>query len=209
MAEDAVLLGLGVLGWSRYERITDRYGSVCLFQDSRNTLLPHNCQTIAGTRGTLRAAVLEARQSSHVGDWARGLRPQTPAVGEVIVLGSGTAFVEEGDCGLQVGLRPDSGREVDWLSPKAMYRLHDQTVRLEFQPSAAPVQLPARPAGSVRGLRRIPLRAVLVRCPDHWGEFCCWRHSRGYRNLYRRNPDVCIWEVVYVRDSSVRCRIAH
>ena len=30
--------------------------------------------------------------------------------------------------------RPDDGRDYDWLDPKALYRCHEQTVRLTFDP---------------------------------------------------------------------------
>jgi hypothetical protein len=32
-------------------------------------------------------------------------------------------------------LEPDDGRRADWLNPKALYRCHEQTVRLLFRPT--------------------------------------------------------------------------
>jgi hypothetical protein len=57
-------------------------------------------------------------------------------VGEEITLGSGTLFTEtDPDTGLPtaVGLAPDDGRDEDWFDPRALYRCHDQTVRLELR----------------------------------------------------------------------------
>ena len=50
------------------------------------------------------------------------------------------------------------------------------------------------------------MSSIRVWCPDHWGEFLCWRHSRHYRAACRRDPDLCPWEVVYGRG---HCHIAH
>lgn len=36
--------------------------------------------------------------------------------------------------GAQVGLRPDDGRDYDWLDIRALYDAHEQTVELYFQP---------------------------------------------------------------------------
>ncbi|WP_030472510.1 hypothetical protein [Lentzea aerocolonigenes] len=32
-----------------------------------------------------------------------------------------------------VGLAPDDDRDTDWLDPRALYRCHNQTVRLEVR----------------------------------------------------------------------------
>ena len=44
--------------------------------------------------------------------------------------------------------------------------------------------------------RRVSLSNVHVRCPDHWGEVKCWKHSRPYRKLCREDDNVCPWEIV-------------
>ena len=133
---ERVILGTGQFGWQRRERVTDRYGAVALFDTGDGPALNLEVFTrIEGQRGHLEAVVIETRQSAHLGDLFRGLFPETPEVGEVIRLCEpGVAFVERGDCGLQVGIRPDDDRKVDWLDPEAMYRCHDQTVRLVFWP---------------------------------------------------------------------------
>src|SRR5437762_4941332 len=70
-----ILIGRGVLTWNRGERITDRYGSVWLMQDGTEAqakmLFPNG-------RGRLVALILDARQSSHIGDIARGIGPVKP-----------------------------------------------------------------------------------------------------------------------------------
>lgn len=142
------ILGEGVLTWARSERVSDRYGTVYLIPEGHNsrTLKPsrslinlmiameHNC-----SRGDLIAVVIEARDSTHIGDLFRGIQPRKPEVGQVIKLGSGHLFFElapEG--GTQVGLRPDNWktetRPHDWLDPRALYDAHEQTVRLIFHP---------------------------------------------------------------------------
>jgi hypothetical protein len=65
------------------------------------------------------------------------------------------------------------------------------------------------PACTVRGLRRIPLSIIAVVCWDWNGEIHCWRHSRRYRALCRDNDWDSVWEVIYVRDGTRRCHMAH
>jgi hypothetical protein len=33
-----------------------------------------------------------------------------------------------------IGVQPQDGREMDWMDPHALYRAHDQTVELSFEP---------------------------------------------------------------------------
>lgn len=136
-------LGTGRLSWPRFERVGDRYGTVMLmadgdsFTEPSRYVRPNNAPV--GQRGTLVAEVLEARESTHIGDLFRGFFPETPEVGERIILGEGTFFTEETDFGaLLLGLRPDDGRDSDWLDPPKLYRAHEQTVRLTFEGDGAP-----------------------------------------------------------------------
>lgn len=124
------VLGEGRLNWRPSERVSDRYGSVGLWERGKEVgeFLP--IAPVVEGRGRLVAEVLEARQSSHMGDFFRGFFPETPEVGERIVLGEGLVFFEEG----HVGLYPEDERESDWLDPKMLYRTHDQDVRLIFKP---------------------------------------------------------------------------
>lgn len=122
-------LGTGVLGWSRGERLTDRYGTVHLLPTPESEENIALVRVQAGSRGKLVAIVRETRKSSHVGDMFREVYPKTPKVGERIVLGEGTLFYEDEN----VGLQPDDGRDEAWLDVKALYRTHDQTVTLVFE----------------------------------------------------------------------------
>ncbi len=133
-----VVLGEGVLTWPRYERVGDRYGVVNLMTAPVENLNDFSFtpdyvtlggDPFAGSDGKLVATVLETRQSGHIGDIFRGFYPETPEVGEVIELGEGKLFFDDDET---VGLEPNDGREADWLDPLALYRCHEQTVRLEF-----------------------------------------------------------------------------
>jgi hypothetical protein len=138
-----VTLGVGRLTWSASERVHDRYGTVWLMPDVDGcdslTLgwVPavRLDRALRGQRGQLRAEVLATRRSTHVGDLTHGWQPTTPAVGEVVVLGAGELFFEPG---WEVGLRPGDGRATFWLDPRALYRVHEQTVRLWFEPGEFP-----------------------------------------------------------------------
>lgn len=143
-----ILIGSGILTWDRYERIGDRYGTVWL-QD-RNSLdekihqgaIMHYdvIKNHTNQKGELLCEVTKTRESTHIGDLARGLFPVMPAMGQVILLGEGTLFLEEkkfpGEPAFTVvGLRPTDGREHDWLNPVALYTAHEQTVNLYFHPT--------------------------------------------------------------------------
>jgi hypothetical protein len=130
-------IGIGRLTWPSRERITDRYGLVGLLQCGDSTSVSTDWAPLdlsgVGEWGRLQATVLETRRSTHVGDRFRGLFPSTPKRGEVIKLGVGLLFTEPIDVGTPgVGLQPTDERATDWLDPAALYRAHEQTVRLEF-----------------------------------------------------------------------------
>lgn len=132
-------LGMGQLSWHAEERRTDRYGTVCLWSDASpdkpGIPLPWKPEAAAcdGKTGYLVAYVLETRESAHIGDLMRGIYTERPVVDEVVELGPGILFFEEKPpWGVHVGLRPDDGRDTDWLDPHELYRLHQQTVRLYF-----------------------------------------------------------------------------
>lgn len=129
-------LGTGILIWPTRERRTDRYGIVrletrlaeSLYDSSESIVLS---KKRAGRSGKLVAIVRETRPSRHIGDLFRNIFPETPQVGERIVLGEGRLFFED-EC---VGLKPTDGRPTDWLDPHALYRAHFQTVTLFFEPT--------------------------------------------------------------------------
>jgi hypothetical protein len=134
-----IVVGEGRLSWFGEERRSDRYGSVILMLDGDSMTefsgYVEFDQALAGQRGSLVVEVLETRESTHIGDLFRGFFPSTPQVGEVIRLGSGAVFVEPGEIST-IGLLPDDHRTSDWLDPQALYRAHEQTVRLVLRGDA-------------------------------------------------------------------------
>lgn len=125
-------IGTGVLDWDRGERISDRYGSVQLFDNPGPRKRPVELrQEQEGMRGHLIAVVRETRDSPHIGDLFHRVFPSTPSVGDNIVLGEGTLFFQDN----AVGLVPDESRKTLWLDIRALYRLHNQTVTLFFESS--------------------------------------------------------------------------
>jgi len=136
-----MLIGHGRLNWQRKERITDRYGAIHLSETGAENDHVTFPKLINGQRGSLIAIVRETRQSSHCGDTSRGLFPTVSQVGEKHILGSGTLFIESLGSGTDfnenacVGLKPDDGREHAWLDVQSLYKLHEQTVDLYFEPA--------------------------------------------------------------------------
>lgn len=132
-----LFLGSGSLSWHSEERVSDRYGSIFLFNYEKqyDTTLLLDFQLIKrlnGCLGTLKASIISTRQSNHVGDIFRSLKPSMPKIGEVIELGHGNLFHEKSEF-LCIGLRPLNARVSDWLNPHALYRCHHQVVELYFQ----------------------------------------------------------------------------
>lgn len=156
------VIGQGTLSWHRYERVSNRYGAVYIGK-RKEGLCDHDDSwgvvpvdlSVEGKKGTLVAFVLSTRQSGHIGDIALGITPTTPTVGERIILGTGTFFrvtdersgspFTEGAAHEQFGLQPDDEREDLWLDVKALYRCHDQEVRLEFLEGVTAEQAAALP----------------------------------------------------------------
>lgn len=139
------LLAEGALDWAPRERRTERYGSV-LIQTSGSVEDPMHDPSVEyakfldapiGQLGRLVADVTVTRESCHIGDVSRGLAPETPRVGEQIVLGEGELFVEENGGMPSVGVYPDDKRKTVWMDVDALYRVHSQTVRLFFEPAQA------------------------------------------------------------------------
>ena len=133
MSQATTVLGEGVLNWSRAERIGDRYGAIRLAATPWGDDYVTWQDAPAGAEGTLCALVVATRESGHIGDPFRGIGPSTPEVGDEIALGTGTLFTEDDDGVPVIGVRPDDGRDTDWMDPWALYRCHNQTVRLEFR----------------------------------------------------------------------------
>lgn len=184
------LLATGYFSWDAVERRSDRYGSIRLNdQNNNNVLLNPTHDDLEGNKGRLVAEVLIPVRSPHPGDIVRGIKTSTPELGEVVLLGEGTLFIEHRDDSVLheksihemnddkmfeaiesmfggkinfkvrkgklqafrsesdspehsdpppeiydlVGLRPEDGREKDWLDPHAFYRLHLSKINLFFE----------------------------------------------------------------------------
>lgn len=125
------LIGIGNLNWRRYERVSDRYGSICLYksQESEETVVLNKYHGY----GKLTAIIKEIRPSNHIGDMFRGLHPSTPQINDTIELGEGELFYNADEFGEMVGLKPNNSRTSDWLNPKNLYKCHNQTVELWFE----------------------------------------------------------------------------
>ena len=127
------VIGKGRLTWDRSERISNRYGAVYLMVDGDSlSLAPINIPfEIAGRHVHLIAKVLETRQSTHIGDLFHGVVPRTPKVGDVISLGDGLITLGKNCEGAAtVVLVPVPMREHFWMSIRALYDAHEQTVEL-------------------------------------------------------------------------------
>jgi hypothetical protein len=113
-------IGTGVLGWHKSERVSDRYGSVGLFSTGGEPLSSTFLSAVEdlpfGSTATLKAEVLETRQSGHIGDIARGEGPpgedEAATVGNIYTLGTGELLrLMHGEYGPYVGVKPDRGPE--------------------------------------------------------------------------------------------------
>ena len=125
-----ILIGRGVLNWNKLERISDRYGTVHLLIDG--TEAPAEMFIPKG-RGTLISVIIDARVIDHIGDFFRGIGPETPRTGDRFTLGKGRAFSQKRDHYTGVGVEPGDGRKSDWLDPKMLYRCHNSLVELIWE----------------------------------------------------------------------------
>lgn len=135
-----MLVGKGILCWSREERVTNRYGSIHLndrpYEGSAQASADVDVPTLTaldGKRVRIACKVIESRQSSHVGDKFLHLKPVQPDTGEVIELGVGFLSIQRASWDasvIEICLRPNDGREDLWINPRVLYRLHDQTVEV-------------------------------------------------------------------------------
>ena len=122
------LLGVGVLNWSREERISNRYGSLHLNPSPESHDFV-DLERLKGS-GTLSLKIIQTRQSPHIGDLFRGIKPGGAVKGESLTLGKGTLFYEEG----AVGVKPKTKKQEDWMNPHQLYKAHYQSVELYFTP---------------------------------------------------------------------------
>jgi hypothetical protein len=162
-----MLIGRGIFQWDGIERQTDRYGSFSLCghdedsstvlntgekithsdwqADDKQAYLDKQIVSFVGKYVVLTAKVIETRNSRHIGDRQRNIKPTRPEVGEVIEIGRGELFLEPSRwepgacCGnVYLGLLPDDGRDRAWLDPVKLFRLHTQTVELSIDECAEP-----------------------------------------------------------------------
>lgn len=140
-------IGSGIFGWSSYERQSDRYGSFGLGSepfDKPACIEPQldlkALQGLQGKRVKVTVKVIETRSSGHAGDRSHGIFPVTPELGETIELGVGRLDIEPNQYADVTGivLRPEDGREVFWIDPYKLYRLHDQTVEVFAEETTEP-----------------------------------------------------------------------
>lgn len=132
------IIGVGRLTWDANERRTDRYGAVYLMRDGDSTwrktppLTPLSIPlSLAGSRVRLIAKVIEARESTHIGDLFHGVFPRKPKVGDLIELGDGLISLGKNCEGSDtVVLTPVPFRERFWMSIRGLYDAHEQTVEL-------------------------------------------------------------------------------
>jgi len=96
--------------------------------------------------GELSARVISPRVSNHVGDLARGFSPSLPEQGEVIVLGEGEAFYEQGFSMMTFGVKPADGRRNFWLDPEKCFMCHSSVVELFWTPKEAKEMMPLQEA---------------------------------------------------------------
>lgn len=135
----------GVFTWHGNERRTERYGGIMLMQRPPMDWADDTCGSVSldpfrplkGKRVRVTATVIEARKSIHVGDLFRQIFPSQPDVGEVVHLGDGVVVGFEHGADYDHMLFRRKGRHQtggDWMDPRLLYRLHDQTVDLTVTP---------------------------------------------------------------------------
>lgn len=130
------LISTGKLTWEPHERRTDRYGAVYLLSKGDSTTQDYEYAPIAmppefvGKIVRLTAEVIETRQSTHIGDLFHGVFPTTPDVGEVQTLGTGVLSMGRTSYGADTVVIDPGDRETFWMDIRALYRVHEQTVRL-------------------------------------------------------------------------------
>lgn len=136
-----ILMGKGVLSWAPHERRGDRYGAIFLMQEGTNSFSGYEAPTklvgipAAHQLGRLIVVVTEARKSTHIGDLFHGVFPSTPDIGEEITLGKGCLTYDKCKYGYHhIGLAPEDDRKTQWLDIHALYRVHEQSVELYFEP---------------------------------------------------------------------------
>ena len=120
------LIGEGQMGWYKFERQTDRYGSI--FLHGAKLQLPEQ-----GAMGKLVAEVVEKRPHIHLGDWFNGVGTSEPQINKKITLGEGAFFWNDREEDLQFGVEPRVQRDHEWLDGPMLYQMNNQLIRVYFQ----------------------------------------------------------------------------
>ena len=133
-----ILVGRGIFTWNKSEWVSDRYGSCWLMEDGGTSVsATHKAAEMRfppeGQKGRLIAKVIEPRESTHIGDFFRGLVPKTPKAGDVFILGVGKSFTETENWAASIGVEPEVERHNDWMDPKAVYNIHESLVELVWE----------------------------------------------------------------------------
>lgn len=136
------LIGIGMLTWCAGERRADTYSRVWLMPEGTgnfehmisNRVDDDVAKTLVGKTGKLIANVIKTRESHHIGDMFHGIFPETPEVGEEVVLGEGVFEANNTYNIFTVGVRGEPiDPDEEWvMDPRKLYRVHDQTVELYF-----------------------------------------------------------------------------
>lgn len=136
----------GIFTWDAVERRSNRYGSFVLtdtnFNKDASASVTYDLaalRSLEHKRVHVVCKVITARKSGHLGDGFLKIVPSQPEVGEEIDLGVGVLHMEPGftDSEHTLKLHPGDAREVFWMDPRKLYRLHDQTVEVFVEETAA------------------------------------------------------------------------
>ena len=128
------LLGVGSFGWTREERVSNRYGSFFIYPGFKRPTVERFC----GKRGKIVAVVTKTNVQHHIGDLFLDIYPVMPEVGERIEIGEGELFIDEVATGdteiVNIGLKPEGEAwTTPWLHVKSLYRAIDQIVEIYFE----------------------------------------------------------------------------
>lgn len=161
-----MIVARGIFQWDGSERRSDRYGTFAITAHDEDSAITTKGEKVVfsdfsaddheafanlaaimdleGKNVSIKVKVIETRQSRHVGDVFRGIKPSTPKLGTVIDLGIGELYIEHstwpaGECcgDVFIGLKPADGRDTDWFDPRKLYQLHCQTVEVEIEETDA------------------------------------------------------------------------
>lgn len=144
-----ILIGTGILGWDGFERRSGRYGSIVLDNEGfegngkgtiKAVIEVDPAMQLSDKRARVTVEVVEPRDSAHAGDGFLKLKPTRPDKGETVDLGVGIFSLER--AGFALGwafqLRPGDNRPEQWMDPRKLFRLHDQTVKVYVELTDAP-----------------------------------------------------------------------